>query len=177
VYKLVYSFLLGTAKRYIKDHEEAVFQMNTGFATAMCKLDKYDTGSSFVSWIHRVVVNSIIDFLRKKKRYKEHMENYKDNLSNVGPSLIQNNSGLQKLEYEDLLQLLNHLPDVTKEVFNLYVIDGFKHDEISKMINMSTGTTKWHVAKARTILTEVIRQKQELTDIYIPHENSKKQML
>ena len=165
LYKRCYSFMLGVSKRYISDDEEAVFQMNTAFATAMCKLDLYDDHASFGGWLRRVLVNSLIDYLRKRKRYSRHIEEYKINTDSQDLHRTVN-GGQEVLEFEDVMKLLDVLPEVTKDVFNLFVIDGYKHQEISELLGLSTGTTKWHVSRARKILSEHIGSHAELRSIY-----------
>jgi RNA polymerase sigma-70 factor (ECF subfamily) len=164
-YRRMYAPLLSTAKRYFHDHEEAVFQMNCGFAKAMCQLDHYQQGAPFYSWVRRVLINVMIDHLRKKKRYREHLEFYESNIKQLRPAVVELNAGEEQLKFDDVIKLLDELPEGTRQVFNLFVIDGYKHHEIADLLKISEGTSKWHVARARKILIPLIERTDEVSRI------------
>jgi RNA polymerase sigma-70 factor (ECF subfamily) len=164
-YQRMYAPLLSTAKRYFSDHEEAVFQMNCGFAKAMCQMDRYQQGAPFYSWVRRVLINVMIDHLRKKKRYREHLELYESNIKQLRPAVVELNAGEEQLKFDDVIKLLDELPEGTRQVFNLFVIDGYKHHEIADLLRISEGTSKWHVARARKILIPLIRRTEEVSRV------------
>ncbi len=95
----------------------------------------------------------MIDEFRKEKKYLATIElsDYSD--TDVG---VTYNLGEAQMEAEELLQILNGLPEVTKKVFNLFAIDGYKHQEIGEMLGISAGTSKWHVSEARKQLKEIL---------------------
>lgn len=67
-------------------------------------------------------------------------------------------NGLTNLYFKDLIHLLDQLPPATKKVFSLYAIEGYKHQEISDMLQISTGTSKWHLANARNKLKSLLEE-------------------
>jgi RNA polymerase sigma-70 factor (ECF subfamily) len=77
-------------------------------------------------------------------------------LSEATETLSYDSSGLQNLMVEDLYKLLDALPDSTRIVFNLFAIEGYKHEEIADLLKISAGTSKWHVNQARTILKSLL---------------------
>ena len=173
-YRRMYAPLLSTAKRYFTDHEEAVYQMNCGFAKAMCQLDHYKKGAPFYTWVRRVLINGMIDHLRKKRRYREHLETYENNIKQLRPSVVELNAGEEQLKFNDVIKLLDELPEGTRQVFNLFVIDGYKHHEISALLKISEGTSKWHVARARKILIPLI---QKMDDVNHAGSDTKNKVL
>lgn len=166
--------MLSIAKRYVSDHEEAVHQMNAGFAKAMINIGQYQSSEGeFGGWLKRVLVNSIIDHLRKKKRYRDHLQVYSENVLQLTVETSSVNLGVEKLAYEDVLELLAYIPDGTREVFNLFVMDGLKYEEISKLMDIPVGTCKWHVSKARKILMDRINSSEEYRNNYAKKQQEK----
>ena len=168
----MYAPLLSTAKRYFADHEEAVYQMNCGFAKAMCQLDQYQTTAPFYTWVRRVLINCMIDQLRKKKRYREHLDTYENNIKQLRPTVVELNAGEEQLKFDDVIKLMDALPEGTRQVFNLFVIDGFKHHEIAKLLKISEGTSKWHVARARKILIPLIQRTDDVSRVESDSKNN-----
>ncbi|MDX1685365.1 MAG: sigma-70 family RNA polymerase sigma factor [Saprospiraceae bacterium] len=155
LYKCVYNYLLSICWRYANDEQEAKHFLNTGFAKIIFNLSSYDRKTPFKLWIRRVTINLIIDELRKKEAYDRHLNHW--SRINGNESKIVFNIAENKLNYNELLKLLDVLPGSTRAVFNLFVIDGYNHKEISEKLNISVGTSKWHVATARKKLQEVFQ--------------------
>ncbi len=111
----------------------------------------------FKPWIRRIMVNTLIDEYRKKKSEKErliYVDDYFDshNFSDV-------NEAISKFDCNQIYDEINKLPEATKKVFNLFVIDGYSHKEIGGMLDISEGTSKWHLNAARQKLKEQIENK------------------
>lgn len=141
------------AIRYTKNQDEAVHKMNGGFFKVLQNLSRYDSQYAFATFIRNILINHLIDEFRKEKKYFANisLSEYQD--SDSGMAF---NQGEAKMEADELLSMLNHLPEVTRRVFNLFAIDGYKHEEISGMLGISSGTSKWHVSQARKKLKEVL---------------------
>lgn len=154
LYKLTYSYLMSICMRYSKDKDTASESLNIGFLKILKNLTSYKPGIPFKSWIRRVMVNTLIDEYRKTKREKEKITYVNEYYDNVDFSEV--NEALSRLNYQQLLFQINLLPEATKKVFNLFAIDGFSHKEISEMLAISEGTSKWHVNAARQKLKEYI---------------------
>ena len=118
----------------------------------------YDTKYSLATWIRNVMVNHLIDEFRKEKRHKATIQ-----LSEFDETTADSdwNEGEQKLATDELFEMLKKLPPMTEKVFNMYAIDGFKHKEIADLLDISEGTSKWHVSDARRKLRADLELKKK----------------
>lgn len=148
LYKTYFGKMMATAMRYLNNQDDSIEAVNSGFLKVFQQIHQYKGQGAIEGWMYHIVRNTIVDFQRKKLKYtamegvsiEESMHN------SIADSITEN------LHAGDLLQLLNTLPEATKMVFNLFAIEGFKHQEIAKMLNISEGTSKWHVSEARKLL-------------------------
>lgn len=154
LYKLTYSYLMSICMRYSKDKDSAASSLNIGFLKILTNLNTYKPSIPFKSWIRRVMVNTLIDEYRKNKREKEKITYVGEYYDSSDFSEV--NEALSKLNYQQLLAQINLLPEATKKVFNLFAIDGYSHKEISELLMISEGTSKWHINAARQKLKEYI---------------------
>jgi RNA polymerase sigma factor (sigma-70 family) len=140
--------------RYTNQREEARSMLNLGFYKILKNLKKFDLSTSFGSWIHRIMVNTLIDEYRKKKKQQErtmYIENYEEIREDTSV-----NSALVNMDVEQIRELIMKLPPVSQKVFNLYAIDGYTHKEIGELLGISEGTSRWHFNLSRTRLQEMI---------------------
>jgi RNA polymerase sigma factor (sigma-70 family) len=161
LYKECYGVLMSICFRYKFNKEDAEEILNIGFLKILNNIDKYKFTTPFEAWIRRIMINTVIDEYRKTKKDKEHIEYADFQESNYENKHSELNTADLDFEAADLLNMLEQLPNMTKKVFNLYAIDGFAHKEIAEMLNMSIGTSKWHVSTARAELKKMI-EKNEL---------------
>jgi RNA polymerase sigma-70 factor (ECF subfamily) len=157
------------AIRYCNNQEQAVQWVNEGFMKIFTSLKSFNPDYGFGTWARKVLVNHIIDCLRKEHKYLHHIQLVDFDEYNTDESTAMN-LGEKKLEEAQLRQMLEELPNVTKQVFNLFAIDGFKHKEIAGLLGISENTSKWHVNDARKKLKEAI-------EIQIKVEQKEKQYL
>lgn len=162
LYKKCYGIVMGTCFRYADQKVDAESLLNLAFCKILMNLEKYSSEVPFEAWIRRITINTIIDEFRKQKRYKE-THTYPDEIFSDGH--IDMNTADAHFQAEELKKLILRLPPVSQKVFNLYVIDGYKHAEISEMLKISEGTSKWHVSHARKMLKKMIVE--ELKDIRV----------
>lgn len=132
--------------RYTSEEEVAVDIVNNGFLKVFKKISSYEGRGSLEGWIRRCVYHCLCDYFRKENKEVRFLE-MKDY---EHPAV--SNGGLSSLMMEDLMLFVDDLPGVTKEVFTLFILDGFSHKEIGEQLNMSEGTSKWHVSNARKTL-------------------------
>jgi RNA polymerase sigma-70 factor (ECF subfamily) len=151
LYKRYYGKMMAMCMRYVKNRDDAMSVLNYGFLKVYKSLSSYEYNGSFDGWVYKIVYNSILDQLRSNMRDMKTSE-----LSEATETLSYDSSGLQNLMVEDLYKLLDALPDSTRIVFNLFAIEGYKHEEIANLLNISAGTSKWHVNQARTILKSLL---------------------
>jgi len=156
LYKQIYSYLMSICVRYSRDTDTANESLNLGYLKILTNLQSYKPEVPFKAWIRRVMVNTLIDEYRKNKRQKEHVTYVEEYYDNSDYSEV--NEALSKISCEQIHKLINELPNATKEVFNLYVIDGYTHKEIGGLLGISEGTSKWHLSEARQKLKLKIEQ-------------------
>lgn len=153
MYKRYYGKMMGMCMRYISNRDDAMEVLNMGFLKMFRSLDGYQASGSFDGWVYRIIYNSVIDYLRSKVKAVKTVEIDDAELHQVDASAIQ------QLYVDDLLKLLDSLPESTRVVFNMFALEGYRHEEIADMLGISTGTSKWHVNQARQILKQQITQK------------------
>jgi RNA polymerase sigma factor (sigma-70 family) len=154
LYRLTYGYLMSICLRYSEDREEAREMLNLGFFKILTNLKKYQLETSFKSWIHRVMVNTLIDEYRKKKIHKDHVK-YVEEYDET-TEYAEVNNALVKMDVEQIHALIIKLPPVSQKVFNLYAIDGFSHKEIAGLLGITEGTSRWHLNFSRHKLQEMI---------------------
>ncbi len=164
LYRLCYSCMLSVCFRYEKNKEDAEFLLNHAFLKVITNLDKYQEDKvPFEAWVRRITINTVIDEYRKNKKNKI---DYMEEPMNHAPVTVMNyNEADQQYDAENLQNMIEQLPPMSKQVFNLYAIDGFNHREIGEKLNMSEGTSKWHLSSARKKLQELLRK--ALTNVAI----------
>jgi RNA polymerase sigma factor (sigma-70 family) len=144
LYKKHYGVMMSICMRYTKNRDEALEIVNNGFLKVFLNLNKWQ-GGSLQGWIRRIITNTAIDQLRAQVKYKEQSlpDDYDVYIADDYTS---------KLETNDLMNLVNALPDEQRMVFNLFAIEGYKHKEIADLLHISEGTSKWYVSEARKTL-------------------------
>jgi len=161
LFRHCYPFLMNVCTRYRKNESEARAVLNQGFLKILTNISKYDSKIPFALWARKIVVNTLIDDFRKYKKFNERVESrdFSDSYSLNGSFDL--NSADLRLDAEYLLQFVNDLPPAANKVFNLFAIDGFSHKEIAAMLNISEGTSKWHMNDARKKLISMIKKNQD----------------
>jgi len=149
--------MFGVCKRYVRSREDAEDVLIEGFFKVYDNIDKFRGQGSFEGWIRRIVVNQSLMFLRKRHNFQLTVE-----VSNIE---VQTGISIEdKLAAEDILNLLNKLPVGYRTVFNLYVVEGYKHREIADIMGISINTSKSQLILAKKrlrTLIENIEGKQE----------------
>jgi RNA polymerase sigma factor (sigma-70 family) len=164
LYDQYFGFLMGICYRYLQDANEARFLVNEGFFKILTRLEKYDQRIPFEIWIRRVMVNTLIDHFRKNAKRKQLVvlqDETKHNLDGAGDL----NYAEAEVETEHLQLMLKQVPEVSRKVFNLFAIDGYSHKEIAEQMQISEGTSKWHVSSARQVLRGLLKQYLNKTEL------------
>lgn len=141
---------MGVCRRYVKNIEEAEDIVQNTFEVAIQKIETFKGIGSFEGWLKRIATNQCIQFLKEQKQSLVKFENYKYGLSAdmIENNLIENKRQLT-FTVTELLEVIDQLPDHHKLVFNLYVLDGYKHHQIAEMLNITVNTSKSHLSRAR----------------------------
>lgn len=136
--------MLSVCRQYIKDIHQAEDIMITAFMKVFTNLKNFKHEGSFEGWIRRIMVNESISFIRVQKKVKFlEDENFIEERRNNIES---------QFSVEDIQFLIDNLPDGYKMVFNLYCIEGYKHQEIAQMLGITEGTSKSQLSHARKML-------------------------
>lgn len=147
-YQHYYGYAMSICLRYTSCREEALDVLNEGFLKVFTKLEQFHTGKSMKGWIRRILINTAIDTYRQQHRHQHH--GGLEDLHQVGVAP----SALDRLGYEEILKEVQGLTPAYRTVFNLYVLDGFAHDEIAEMLGISIGSSKSNLSRARALLQE-----------------------
>lgn len=148
IYAQFSSKMLSVCRQYIKDIHQAEDLMITAFMKVFTNLKNFQHHGSFEGWIRRIMVNECISHIRvqKKVSFLEE-ENYSEESFNNIES---------RFSVDDIQFLIDNLPDGYRMIFNLYAIEGYKHQEIAKMLGINEGTSKSQLSHARKLLKEQI---------------------
>lgn len=135
------------------------------FLKVLQHLGQFDHSGSFKAWVSKITLRSIIDeFRSQQKHYQQHV--YYGQLSQEmdWPSEEVNHLA-EETDLDHLLAVINRLSPMDKQVFNLFAIDGYGHKEIAAMLNISEGTSKWHVHEARKKIKETLIKESKTTSL------------
>jgi len=159
LYKLYSSSLFALCLKYAPNYQEAQDVLHDSFMTIFEKIDQYNYNGSFEGWIKRITINTAL------KRYKS---------KGLFSLVIDDNWAEEDVYFEDngidlkfLLQIIQELPDQYRLVFNLYVLDGYSHKEVADMLEISVGTSKSNLNRAKKILKKKIEAQKNAENTQI----------
>ena len=150
LYKKLYGFAMKICLRFADNPQEASEVVNEGFFKAFTNMDKYDKNRSFLAWLSKIMHNASIDYYRANLKWSQFVELKKSELK-AHESAVEH-----KLDYEDLLSMIQRLPPAYRIVFNLYAVDGYSHEEIAEMTGISASTSRSNLYKARQKLQQML---------------------
>jgi len=158
-YTYFYGYAMAICMRYAPNNDDAMEIVNDGFLKVFNKLDSFqarydDMEGSLKGWIKRIMLNTAIDHFRKNNKYLLHMD-MGDNLFNIA---YEEENSIDKMSYDELYKIVQRLSPMYRTVFNLYIIDGFKHEEIARQLNISVVTSKSNLAKAKLNIQKMMQQ-------------------
>jgi RNA polymerase sigma-70 factor (ECF subfamily) len=163
LFDLYFPKMMAVCLRYLKNEEDASEVLNNAFLKIFTKISQYKAEGSFEGWIKRIVINSALNFIRSNKAYRNRFIPTSEFQSYGTPNEIASGAddflnSAYDLSQEQLFDMVTDLPPATRVVFNLYVIEDFSHKQIAKQLNISEGTSKWHLSNARKLLKEKINE-------------------
>ncbi len=147
MYNMFSPKMFGVCLRYSADKTEAEDNLHEGFVKVFTNIKKFRGEGSFEGWMRRIMVNVSLEKYRKQRMVYpvEDMGAYDSEVYDMDESAV-------KIPEKDLLALIQQLPPRYRMVFNMYVIEGYNHKEISEQMDISVGTSKSNLARARNIL-------------------------
>ena len=152
LYKHFYNYAMGISLRYSYSREEALEIVNDSFLKVFSKIGQYNIQLSFKAWLRRIVIHTAIDYHRKHAKYKYHLD-----IEQVVEE-SRDIDVIDKLNVEDILQLLNKLPNQYRLIFNLYEIEGYSHKEIGEMMDISESTSRTQLTRAKKKLRNLFEE-------------------
>ena len=161
-YEHYYGFALKTVFRYIYKYEKATDIVNDGFVKIFNSLEKFqlgkqniDTEKILMGWMKRILINTAIDELRRQQAMPEigELPDY------IWEEIDRSQNADQMILYKELICEVKRLPPSYRNVFNMFVIDGFSHNEIANVLGISEGTSKSALAKAKAQLKKFLENR------------------
>jgi RNA polymerase sigma factor (sigma-70 family) len=156
LFNLFYNYAMSIARRYAGGLNSAEEIVNEAFFKVFIKLDQYDSRYPFKPWFRRIIINSCIDQYRSSLQHRA--------IVFLDESLeIEDESGIiAELTQQQIFELLDQIPPAYRTVFNLYVVDGYTHEEIGENLNISIGTSKSNLSRARQHIKKLLHKELAL---------------
>lgn len=153
LYRQFYGYAMSVCLRYCPTRDSALEVLNDGFLKVFTRLDQYDSAQPFKGWLRRILINASIDHYRQEVRHHLH-----ENVESVQQTVVSESAdGFSQLAHNELVSLIQRLSPAYRLVFNLYVMDGFTHEEIAGQLGISVGASKSNLARARENLRLLLK--------------------
>lgn len=158
LYKAFYGKMLAVCRRYTRNEDQAKDILQDGFIKVYKNISNFSFEGSFEGWVRRIIVNTAIDFTRRAKNdflllnEEGEMESFEETIVEEEESVAVYNP----LKVADVLKGMEKLSNAYRTVFNLYVFENFSHQEIADALEISVGTSKSNLAKARANLKKIL---------------------
>ena len=152
LYRHFYAYGMSITIRYADNEDEAIQILNDSFMKVFSNIKKFDLEKPFKPWFRKIVVNTAINYVRKQKKFKREVQMDEAKNISTGEDI------LSRISYLELMAMVQSLTTAYRTVFNLYVIDGFKHEEIAQALGISVGASKSNLSKARSKLRDMIQK-------------------
>jgi RNA polymerase sigma-70 factor (ECF subfamily) len=149
---------MSVAIRYMEEKGLAISVVNDAFLKVFKNIKRYDEKQPFKPWFRKILVNTAISQLKKQQKYRLEfaMDEAKD--------IADREEILSKINYQELVTLVQSLTSSYRTVFNMYVIDGFRHEEIARTLGISVSTSKSNLVRARRKLQKLLQQQIEINN-------------
>ena len=153
LYKTFYAYGMSITLRYTNSRGEAVEVLNDAFMKVYTNIAKYNTDRPFKPWLRKIIVNTAINhYHRTQSKVK------KTDFESIEHKHAQKEEILSGISYDEIIEMVQQLSPAYRTVFNLYVIEGFKHKEIADMLGIAVGTSKSNLSKAKKNLQAIIEK-------------------
>ena len=153
--------MMSMCMKYTRDEDKALLILNDGFLKVFQKLGSFRSEGSLEGWIRRLIYHTMADHYKKEKSYVRFIQ------FDMPDEKLSQSAPADPLEMQDLIGLLDKIPERSSAVFRLFAIEGYSHEEISEMMHISTGTSKWHLSHARERLRSLILNENHAKSSYI----------
>jgi RNA polymerase sigma factor (sigma-70 family) len=150
--------LMTICRRYSCDKQEGEDMLQEAFIRVFSYIDQYKFQGSLEGWLRRITANAALKILQNKKIHFSEIREEQQIVHAIDTDALSN------LSEDELLELISNLPDGYRVVFNLYVMEGYSHDEIAQMLNIKPATSRSQLHKARAMLKEQIISLQKIAN-------------
>lgn len=157
VYRIYYKSMYNTAFRMLRHSAEAEDIMQESFLKAFTKIDTYQNEVSFGAWLKRIVVNTCLDKMRQHKMELSEADKFPD-IEDDSPEIDCDES----ITVDCIKRCIDMLPEGSRVVANLYLIEGYDHDEIAEILEISNSASRTQLHRAKLKLAELIKEKQKI---------------
>jgi RNA polymerase sigma-70 factor (ECF subfamily) len=143
LYEEYYAYALSICLRYADTRDEASEILNDGFMKIFTNIRLFDLTKAFKPWLRKIMVNTAINHFHQKQRNIQASE------IDIAKHESDTENIISGISYQEIIAMLQKLPPAYRTVFNLHVLEGYKHEEIAKMLNITVGTSKSNLFKAK----------------------------
>jgi RNA polymerase sigma factor (sigma-70 family) len=155
LYRLHYGFAMSICMRYAKSKEEALEVVNDGFMKVFTKGESFNPKYAFKAWLRRIMINAAVDYYRSQQKHYYH-----EDISEAIDISSNDSSAISQMNHQELIGLVQKLSPSYRMTFNLYVIEGYSHEEIGEKMGISIGTSKSNLARARENLRQMLKKSE-----------------
>ena len=175
IYTSFYGYAMSVCERYTNNHDDAVEILNDGFLKIFKEAYRYkpaysDVVGSFKGWLRKIMVYTAIDHFRRNQKHRFNAE--------LDNGIIQIASGgedaLDRISYDEIIKAIQEVTPGYRTVFNLFVIEGFSHEEIAEKLGISVGTSKSNLSKARKQVQRILLEGKHFSLEFLKSQWEKK---
>lgn len=156
LFELFSGKMMAVCLRYARHKMEAEDLLQDGFIKVFQNIAQFKFEGPFEQWVRKIMIHNAIKKYHKKSNRNEYINS--DDL----PEVVENEDGLSQLFYNELIEMVEDLPDGYRMVFNLFAIEGYNHKEISEAMGIEESTSRSQLVKARKVLQEKLLKREKL---------------
>ena len=175
IYSAFYGYAMAVCERYTNNHDDAVEILNDGFLKIFKEIHRYtpaysDLVGSFKGWLRKIMIYTAIDHFRRnqKHRFMADIDNGTIQIASGGEDVVD------RISYDEIIRSIQEVTPGYRTVFNLFVIEGFSHEEIAEKLGISVGTSKSNLSKARKQLQKILLKEKKNPWELLPHQWEKR---
>ena len=166
IYNSFYGYAMAICDCYASNEEDAVEILNDGFLKIFKEIHRFKPAytneiNSFKGWLRKIMVCTAIDHFRKNKKHRVVGEL---DIATIKAHTYEENA-VEKISYDEIIRFIQDLSPAYRTVLNLFIIEGFSHEEIADQLGIAVGTSKSNLAKARKQLQRIIFSQNKIADI------------
>ena len=150
LYRQFYGYAMSVAIRYVARENDAITVTNDAFMKVFKNIKTFDVEREFKPWFRRIVVNTALNHISKQDKYR------RETSMEEAQEIADREDILSRISYQELVALVQSLTTAYRTVFNMYVIDGFRHEEIARHLGISVSTSKSNLVRARRKLQQLL---------------------